>query len=669
MTRVRKEDLLRLVLVGDAQVSSDGARVAYVRRHVDEDKDTYISNVWVWEDGANRQYTAGDKDSSPRWSPDGRWLAFVSGREDESQIFLIPTSGGEASRLTELKLGGGTPVWSPDSSRVAFAAPVSTRADDGDNGSPGLSRRDASQEPRHDSGDDKKTKEKTKVIDRIGYKSDGAGFIHDRRRHLFVADIAARRVTQITDGDFHDGDPAWSPDGKHLAFSSNRHSEWDIEIESQIWQVSSEGGEPRQITREAGSWQKPVYSSDGARLAYVGFPHVEGEPPSGFARLWSIARDGTDAVELLGKSDLDIGNSVNSDWKIPSAGGLTWASNGIWFEGSHRGAGAIYRWNEGLACETEPHHDVSSFSVAPDGSVLAYVQSDPTHPPEVFRRRNGETEQLTSCNRGYLTDVGLQDLEPIEFKGADDETIEGWIMKPAGFQEGVAYPLVLAIHGGPQTAYGWSFFHEMQLLAAEGYGVMMTNPHGSSSYGEGFQRAIERDWGNKDYEDIMAAAEVAASLPWVDARRMAVAGGSYGGYMTSWLIGHDSEGTPPRFAAAVVERAVTNLVSFFGTTDFPPFWTASWATTPEDNAMELWAHSPMAHVARIRTPTLVIHSERDDRAPIEQGEQFFVALRRRRVPARFVRFPEESHGLSREGTPSRRLERLQHITDWLREHV
>ena len=254
--------------------------------------------------------------------------------------------------------------------------------------------------------------------------------------------------------------------------------------------------------------------------------------------------------------------------------------------------------------------------------------------------------------------------EPIEpeyvtFEGADGVEIDGWVMKPAGFTEGQRYPLIVYIHGGPVFAYGETFFHEFQTLAAAGFGVFYCNPHGSSSHGQQFQVSIMGDWGNLDYRDMMAGVDLVAELPWVDEHRLGVAGGSYGGFLTNWLISHTD-----RFAAACTERSICNAVSQGGTSDWAATRGERLLATPEGDPDRLWAMSPLKYVRNVKTPTLIIHSERDDRCPIEQGEQWFMALKRLRVPVRFVRFPEESHGLSRGGKPSRRVERLGYITEW-----
>src|SRR5947209_6675943 len=291
---VAVEDLYVLKLVGDAQVSPDGRKVAYVVKHLDKEKNDYVSNIYLWEDGESRPYTSGEKDSAPRWSPDGRYLAFLSGREGKAQIFLLPSNGGESRRLTDAKLGAGTPVWSPDSRSIAFSAPVSCF-------------------PEEDEGAEDKPAP-THVIDRAVFKLDGVGLIDRRRLHIFVADVENGEVRQITDGDFNDSSPAWSPDGAHLAFAADRDPEWDLRGASDIWILPREGGTPRRLTDGTGSWATPCFSPDGSQVAFVGYARPEGETPTYYPQLWIAPRGGGEPVNVLADTDLSVGDSLSGDW-------------------------------------------------------------------------------------------------------------------------------------------------------------------------------------------------------------------------------------------------------------------------------------------------------------------------------------------------------------------
>lgn len=650
---IDRDDFYTLKIVGDAQVSPDASRVAYVVRTMDRDKNDYVSNIHVWCDGETRQYTSGGKDSCPRWSPDGKWLAFLSGRDDKTQIYVMSTNGGEASRLTDQDLGAAEPIWSPDSSRIAFCGPSAF----GDN--PDTVKKD-----RDDAKPDEKKAAETKITDRALFKFDGGGFIHNRRNHLFVVNTADKEAKQITHGDYNDRSPSWSPDGKHLAFAANRNHDWDTRRGSDIWIVSADGGEPRRVTGNDGSWMDPIFSPDGRHIAYVGFPIPVDTDPDYFAQLWIIDRNGQNPRNLLSDHDMQVGHSIGSDWNPGAESGPVWTRAGIYFPVSERGTANVYRWaNDTVAPVTVGRHDVVTFSVA-DNDTIAYALSDATHPAEIFLCAEGRAMQITHENANILEQISLRTPELVTVAGADGEDIEGWIMRPVGFEDGQTYPLLLYIHGGPATAYGESFFHELQWWAAQGFGVAYCNPHGSSSYGRHHQEVIRHDWGNRDYVDIMAFTDYVASLPWVDDHRLAAAGGSYGGFMVNWLAGHTD-----RFSAFCSQRSICNMVSQGGTSDFSPFRRETSGGTPEGNPELLWNQSPLKFAANVRTPTLILHQEQDHRCPIEQGEQWFSALKRLGVPARFVRFPDESHGLSRNGKPSRRYERLGYMHDWFKTYV
>jgi dipeptidyl aminopeptidase/acylaminoacyl peptidase len=636
------EDLFRLKLVGDAQLAPDGERIAYVVKYVDRDRNDYASDIYLWDGEGSRQYTSGGKDSAPRWSPDGRWLAFLSRRDGKSQIYLLPATGGEAVRLTDRKLGAGTPVWSPDSGALAFVGAV----------------------PTEDESEDPDAPAPTRIVRRAVYKEDGSGFIDHRRNHIFIVDRDTRETRQITSGDVNDEEPAWSPDGRHLAFAANRNPEWDLESTSDIWIVPREDGEPRRVTDGHGTWTSPHFSPDGSRLAMVGYANPVGETPTYFPQLWTMARDGGAMENLLDGTDLAVGASVSSDWSTAGVAGLHWLEDGLYFLVSQRGTTQLYRRNDALESLTPGRHHVMDFSAVP--GCVAYTLADATHPAEIARQPTGHVADsdaraylVTSHNADVLATMSPVQPEYVTFAGADGVEIDGWVMKPASFAEGQRYPLIVYIHGGPVFAYGETFFHEFQTLASAGFGVFYCNPHGSSSRGQAFQVSIMGDWGNRDYRDMMAGVDLVANLPWVDAHRLGVAGGSYGGFLTNWLISHTD-----RFAAACTERSICNAVSQGGTSDWAATRGERLLATPEGDPERLWAMSPLKYVRHVKTPTLILHSERDDRCPIEQGEQWFMALKRLRVPVKFVRFPEETHELSRGGKPSRRVERLGYITDW-----
>jgi dipeptidyl aminopeptidase/acylaminoacyl peptidase len=655
------DDLYELTLVGDANISPDGERIAYVRRTIDKEKNDYLTSIWLWEAGQTRQYTAGDKDGSPRWSPDGKTLAFIAKRGDEgnARIMLLPVDGGEAIPLSDKDWEVSQITWSPDSTRIAFARGFKT------NEFGVIKDPEAEDEAKaKDAKNKTKPPAPTKITERGIFKADGAGFMHERRQHICVIDVATKEVTQLTDGDFHEGSPAWSPDGNYVAFSSDHNDRWDTRLNSDIWEIASEGGEARQISPPDSAVANPVYSPDGKQLAFVGVRIDDESNVTGFTRLFICNRDGSGLTDVSRDVDLEIGGTGITDLKLDAAEGFYWSDSGIWFVVTEGGSSNIYRWNNGFKKVTDGRQEVRDFTLA--GNAVAYTAADITHPAEMWvKRGTGKPEQLTHHSDAFLATVRVITPEPIDFKGAAGGTVHGWIMKPHGLASGKKAPLILYIHGGPQAAYGDSFFHEMQALTGLGFGILLVNPHGSSSYGEKWVSAIHGDWGNKDYEDFMKATDMAEKLPWVDETRIGVGGGSYGGYMSSWIIGHTD-----RFKAALIERCLVNMLSFVGTTDGGhTWWDYAWKATLEDDPMKLWKMSPIAYLKHMVTPSLVIHSENDHRCSVEQGEQIFTGLRTRGVPVRFLRFPEESHGLSRGGKPSRRIERMNEISRWFGKYL
>lgn len=631
-------DLYRLRLISDPQISPDGRRVAFVLYQADEETNEYTSNIHLVEDGSTRQFTSGNKDSAPRWSPDGRHLAFLSGRNGKAQIHVMSAGGGESVAFTERKRGAGVPVWSPDSASIAFIGPVQTTPE----------------EDEQETGD---KKEPTKVIDRASYKLDSTGFIWNLRRHLFRIDVESRAVTQLTDGDFHDDNPAWSPDSRSIAFVSNRTPRWDISPESDVYIVDRDGGDARQVT-SGHAFFSPVFSPDGSRIAVAG----QIDPEDAFAppRLFSVDLSGGDIRDEQGSWDGALGDDVASDSVRSENTSFIWRDDGLYFLATERGRCNVYRAQGGSVFPvTSGPQTVNGFSIAADGAH-AYAAADATHLAEVYLTRDGETSRLTH-ESAYLDSVQVLQPEHICFRGALGEESEGWLLRPPG--DG-PFPLIVYLHGGPMKAHGEAFFFEYQFLAAHGFGVFFPNIHGSSSYGQSYQCSILRDWGGLDYEDVLAGTEAAASQPWVDGERLGIAGGSYGGFMTNWVMGHTD-----RFKAGVTERCLSNMVSFFGTTDHGWLWNRAWGFYPEEDMERLWDMSPIKYVENVRGALMVVHSERDDRCPIEQGEQMFNALRRLGKETRLIVFPEETHELSRSGTPSRRVERLGYIHDWFGRHL
>ena len=657
---VSADDLYQLRFVSDPQISPDGSQVVYVCAWVDaEDHTRYRSKLMLVPfDGsaAPRALTSGKhRDNAPRWSPDGCSLAFVSDRDQErGQVFVLPLTGGEARQITTLKRGAGAPVWSPNGDRIAFSAKVDI---------PGIAEQEGQ-------SDDKGKQPRVRVVTRVRSKADGEGLLQSLRKHLFVVNADGGPEKQITDGDWDDAEPAWSPDGDLIAFTSSREKDRDFTILNDLFVVPSNGGKAKRLTRHIGQVGSPVFSPDGGQIAYYG--HDKGWQYGARTDRMVIPRQGGEARSLSADLDEELGNVALSDARDPFAPlPARWLpdGSGLLAPVSAFGRVAITRFdtNGGPAQKlTEGDREVAAFSAARDGRRLACTISDPTHPYELYAI-DGDTErQLSNENAEWLQTVELSPAEAFEATSTDDQTVRGWLIKPLGFSERKKWPLILEVHGGPEAMYSWSFFHEFQLLAARGYGVLYTNPRGSKGYGEGWDARIFADWGNQDADDCLAAVETASKLRWVDPARLGVTGGSYGGYMTAWLVGHTQ-----RFGAAVATRGCYNFPSFYGTSDIgTTFGEYVLGGTIFEREALYKEKSPLTYARHMRTPILLIHNESDLRCPMEQAEQLFVHLRRLgKVDTDLIRFPEESHNLSRSGRPDRRVERLERILGWFDRYL
>jgi dipeptidyl aminopeptidase/acylaminoacyl peptidase len=637
---LKPSHLADLVTVSDPRLHPDGERVAFSTSQAEVERDLYRQSIWLWDGNEARPFTSGDQDLAPRWSPTGDRLAFLrqNDRDDQRrQVAVIPADGGEARIVGELPGGFEMLEWSPDGRWLAAIGTDWTEQ---------WAELDPSERER-----------RPRRITRVPYRFDLRGWLHDRRSHLYLIDPTAERdIRCLTPGDFEESDFAWRPDSRGLAFCSARHPSRGLEPGVSVYEVGLDGGEPAEVVGR-GLWSHPTYRPDGV-LHLMGNPDPWAHPT--VMAMWRREADGR-MTDLTGYLDRSL--VVFSPPPAPDR--PQWIEEGFVGVLEDRGRVGVIRADADgkVTSVIEGDRVVTGVSASADGSKMAFVSTSPTDPGELRWWEEGRERTLTSLNEGFRERAGLITPEPFTFAGDGDE-IDGWVYLPPG---DAPVPLLLNIHGGPASQYGFRFFDEFQVYAAAGFGVVACNPHGSTGRGRDFVRGVVGErWGVTDLADVTAC--VAAALDRftrLDADRMGVMGGSYGGFLTAWLIAHDS-----RFESAIVERALLGWESFAGTSDIGATFPRSYlgVDLPAGRAV-LAAKSPLSVAHRITTPTLILHSENDFRCPMEQAEQLFMILLKAGTEAELVRFPGEGHELSRSGKPRHRLERFEIVLDWHRRHL
>jgi dipeptidyl aminopeptidase/acylaminoacyl peptidase len=700
---ITPEDYYAFEFVGDPHLSPGGRWVAYVVTTVDQRQNRRLSQIWLAAtDGSRppRQLTTSTQSSSsPRWSPDGHTLAFLSSRpsndpappqgsaqsnpptqtnaqgtsqpaqaspqasstpapasspatagtattpgvssaqqtaaadsQPRAQVWALSLEGGEARRVTNLKNGVGNFDWSPDSTRLV----VTTRTGPSDAKAP-------SSDVRH--------------YKHTSYKFNDTGWFDDKRSHVWVVEVQSGAARQITSGDeWNDSDPQWSPDSTRIAFVSDRTGQaFDESRNTDVWVVPAAGGALTKISDHDEEDSSPRWSPDGKQIAFTGrvlerdHPKIYVAPATGGAPSRNVA------------PELDL---------IPS--NLTWAEGGraLYFETGVRGEYQLFRADvrDGkLRQVTKGARAIRFVDVDDSARRLVYASNDFKHIDDLYTSDlDGSNERkLTNLNARLWPQLQLADVERMTYKGADGWDVDGFMVKPLGWREGKKYPLVLSVHGGPAGQYGVDWYQEFQVYAAHGWAVFFCNPRGSTGYGQKFERGIEGEWGRNDYTDVMNGVEAAlAKYPWVDRERLGVTGGSYGGYMTNWIVGHTN-----LFKAAVTLRSVVNFVSDEGTRDGAYGHKEDFGGDLYEKFDMYWERSPLKYAANVKTPILILHSDNDYRVPLEQGEQWFRALKHYGAMAEFVIFPRENHNLTRTGEPKHLVESLNWQLYWFERYL
>ena len=700
---ITEKDLFSFIWIGDTQVSPDGSRVAFVRVTVNEKKEGYTTSIWTVSTAGNEEphrLTSGERDSSPRWSPDGKYLVFTrvtekDGKPDSPQLFMLSMAGGDAFSFTNLPKGAGDPRWSPDGKTIAFTS--STNPEDlakqekkkqkeeelkramAAEGSPAPGKekqtraesavKQAESEAEHESD--------VHVVTRAVYRGDDEGYYdYKRPQHLWVVQAprsADEKVQpkQLTSGRFEEGGAIWSKDGTQIYFASLQNDEPYYERpKTELYSIPAAGGETTKLTTLNMDTVAFSLSPDGKQVAFIA---SAAEPVNSYTQpdLWvlDLVKDAKPR-NLTASFDWDAGASVFGDQGSPRAGGgnaPVWSPDGksIVENFAKEGQTNLGSFDVATGAMTEitkGNQAIVRFRGAPDSSKLVYYLSTATKLGDLFwlDRVSGEARQLTHSNEELFGQLNLTEPEEIHYQSFDGKSIQAWLQKPPGFDPAKKYPLILNIHGGPHAAYGSIFEHEFQWMAAKGYVVLYPNPRGSTSYGQEFGNVIQFHYPGDDYKDLMLGVDEVIKRGYIDSKKLGVTGGSGGGLLTNWVVGHTD-----RFAAAVAQRDIASWIDWWYTADFTLFQSTWFKAPPFEDPEDFKARSPITYINNVKTPCMFILGEVDYRTPPGAGgEQMFRALKFRKIPTVMVKFPNESHELSRSGGPWHRVERLQHIVGW-----
>ena len=656
--KVQVVDLLSFQLVGDVQISPVGDRVAFTVSRTDKEKNEYQSTIYMGTSGQEPyRFTGGDHDASPRFSPDGTKLAFISKRSGQPQIWVMDLMGGEARQLTRIQGGVEEMTWAPDSSRIAFTALLK-----GDGIQP---------EVKEEKEEDlfKKHTKRVKVITELFHKLDGVGYFGERRPSLCITGLAEdAKPVQLTTPPYMVDSVNWAPDGQTLVFTSRMGPDYDLEpFQRSVYAIAAGGGDARLLTPPDLDCGGARVSPDGSTVVLIAnHPADQGY---GNGDLCLVPLAGGALKRIAAQWDRPFFNEGISDMPAPGAfAQFTWTPDGA----------SIYTLSSLDGTTQLVRVDVASGEVKPvtsgDRLVYGFTMdsrcrhaalgiSSPLNPGDLYvlDLKEGSEERLSKFNDALLSELELIVPQRFYAHAPEGPRVDGWLMKPHGCQEGTKYPTVLFIHGGPMAMYAATFFFEFQLIAAAGYGVVYSNPRGSQGYGEQFCKAIMVEWGKYDYADLMAILDQAIlENPWIDTERLGVTGGSYGGYMTNWIVSHSD-----RFKAAVSGRSVVDWRAMVGSGDGGADWIKRFGVAPWVDDTVYKQQSPITYVENVRTPILIEHQEGDLRCPIDQGMQWYNAIKfLGKAPVKFITYPEEFHGMSRDGKPWNRVHRLKEIAAW-----
>jgi dipeptidyl aminopeptidase/acylaminoacyl peptidase len=687
---ITEKDLFNFVWIADPQVAPDGARVAFVRVTVNAKKDGYDTAIWTVSTatGESRQLTAGPRDSSPRWSPDGKYICFVrapekDGRPEPPQLFMLAMDGGEAWQFTSLPRGAGGPQWSPDGKMISFSngataeelakaketLPVPAPATGTQTSSSPTPTPSPKPSPERESD--------VRVITRAVYRSNDSGYLDFKHPgHIWVVNAphtGEDKVipTQLTRTKYSDGNITWARDSKSIYFVSDHRDEPYYDLpKTDLYNIPVEGGQASRITTFDMGAAALSLSPNGKQVAFYA---SKNRPVQSYTEpdLWVLDLTGeAQPRNLTADFDWDLGGGVGGDNSAPRGGGgfpPVWSADGksIVALYGREGKANLGRFDAATGKETDVttgNQAVQSFRATADGSKFALLISTPTRIGDLFwlEKSSSAPKQLTHINDELFGKLNLTEPEEIWYTSFDGKKIHTWIQKPPNFDPNKKYPLILNIHGGPHAAYGWVFDHEFQWMAAKGYVVLYPNPRGSTTYGQDFGNIIQYHYPGDDFKDLMAGVDELLKRGYIDEKKLGVTGGSGGGLLTNWTVGHTT-----RFVAAVAQRDIASWADWWYTADFTLFQPSWFRAAPFEDPEDFKARSPITYINDVKTPMMFILGEADWRTPTYAGgEEMFRALKYKKIPTVMVRFPNETHELSRSGQPWHRIERLQHIVGW-----
>jgi dipeptidyl aminopeptidase/acylaminoacyl peptidase len=670
---IAETDIYSFRWIANPRISPDGLRIVYTHVTVNQKKDGYDTSLWIipTAGGAARQLTGGPRDTSPQWSPDGKMLAFAratekDGKPQPGQIFLLAMEGGEARALTDVPKGAASPVWSPDGRSIAFSST------------------NISQD--FEKKKDGEEKSDVRVITKAVYRMNGTGYLEaDRPAHIWTVEVPkipgeTQKAKQVTSGEFSEGDIVWSRDASQIYFTSRRVREPYYESpHSDLYVVKASGGDITKVASLDGPIGNMALSPDGTRMAFSGAIDIGND---GVQRSYSqpdlfitSLQPGSSPKNLTANYDYDIAGGIGGDQAPPRGSAPSkpfWSKDGrfIFVVAAEEGRANLKRIDAEtgkVEAVTTGDHDVFSYNATPDASKAAVLISTTTNIGDLYMLDvpSREMRRLTKINDDLFSKINMTEPAMVWYNSFDGKRIQTWVQRPPDFQEGKKYPMIINIHGGPHAAYGYTFDHEMQWMAAKGYVVLYPNPRGSTTYGQDFGNVIQYKYPGDDFRDLMAGVDELIKRGWVDPDRLGVTGGSGGGLLTNWVIGHTQ-----RFKAAVSQRDIADWTDFWYTADFSLFTPMWFRGAPWEHEADFKARSPITYIKDINTPLMLILGEADYRTPpASGGEQMFRALKYKKIPTVMVRFPGESHELSRSGMPKHRVERLQHIVAWFDKYV